>query len=99
MTIEYLPLFIAAGAITYATRYLGLAGIRQPPASLRVFLDYVPIAVFAALVAPDLATGGNDVAPRLLGAGVAALVVARFGTLWACIITGMTVYWLTRWLL
>lgn len=100
MSGDRIPLILAAAAVTYLTRIAGLTlGRREIPATARVFLSYVPIAAFAALLAPDLATGGSETAPRLLGAGIATLVVYRFGTLWACIAAGMTVYWLTRWAL
>jgi branched-subunit amino acid transport protein len=72
-------------------------GKRKPPPAIRQFLAYVPIAAFAALVVPDLAAGGDETAPRLVGAAIAALVVYRFGKLWACIAVGMAVYWLMRW--
>ena len=98
MSGERIPLILAAAAVTYLTRFAGLSlGRREIPEPVRVFLGYVPIAAFAALLAPDLATGGSETAPRLLGAGIAALVAYRFGALWACIAVGMAVYWLMRW--
>jgi branched-subunit amino acid transport protein len=94
---SYIPLIIAAAVLTYFTRYGGLAlGKRNPPAFVSDFLGYVPIAAFAALVLPDLASGGDERFPRLFAAGIAALVVYQFGKLWACIAVGMAVYWLTR---
>ena len=99
MSEQYLPLIAAAALLTYLTRFAGLAlGKRQPPRFASDFLAYVPIAAFAALVVPDLVSGSDERFPRLLAAGVASLVVYRFGKLWACIAVGMTVYWLTRWL-
>ena len=100
MNETYLPVIGAAAIITYLTRFTGLSpGKRHPPAFVRHFLSFVPVSAFAALLVPDLVRGGNDAAPRLLGAGIAAMVVLYFGKLWACIAVGMTVYWLSGWLL
>ena len=96
----YLPVILGAALLTYATRFAGLAlGKRQPPPLVQRFLGYVPIAAFAAIVAPDLAVGGDETAPRLAGAIIAAIAVYRFGKLWACIAAGMAAYWLLRWLI
>ena len=96
----YLPVILGAALLTYATRFAGLGlGKRQPPPFVRRFLGYVPIAAFAAIIAPDLAVGGDETAPRLAGAVIAAVAVYRFGKLWACIAAGMAAYWLVRWLL
>jgi branched-subunit amino acid transport protein len=97
MTENYLPVILAAGAITYATRFGGLSkGKWQPPIVVRDLLSYVPVAAFTALIVPDLAKGGSETAPRLLAAAVAAGVVLYFGKLWACIAVGMAVFWLAR---
>jgi branched-subunit amino acid transport protein len=96
----YLPVILGAAVLTYATRFAGLGlGKRQPPPIARRFLSYVPIAAFAAIIAPDIAVGGSETAPRLVGAAIAAVAVYRFGKLWACIAAGMAVYWLVRWLM
>lgn len=96
----YLPVIAGAALLTYATRFAGLAlGKRHPPAFAGRFLGYVPIAAFAAIIAPDLAVGGDEAVPRLAGAAVAAIAVYRFGKLWACIAAGMAAYWLLRWML
>jgi uncharacterized membrane protein len=56
-------------------------------------LGYVPVAAFAALIAPDLGLGTPEMLPRLFGAAVAAAVVLRFGHLWAGLGAGMAAYW------
>ena len=56
-------------------------------------LGYVPVAAFAALVAPNLGLGTPEMLPRLFGAAVAAAVVLRFGQLWAGLGAGMASYW------
>lgn len=100
MNDNVIPLIVVAAALTYATRYGGLAlGKRNPPRFASDFLGYIPIAAFAALVLPDLASGSDERLPRLVAAGVAAFVVIRFGKLWTCIAVGMAVYWATRWVI
>jgi branched-subunit amino acid transport protein len=100
MDAGVLPLIAGAAAITLGTRIAGLClGDWPVPEALRRFLGYVPIAAFAALVAPGLGGSADDLIPRLAAAGAAAFAVLRFGRLWACLAVGMTVFWLTRWLL
>lgn len=98
MESGYLPLIAAAAVLTYATRITGLSlGSRTvPPVALR-FLTYVPIAAFAALATPGIGGTDQDLIPRLAAAAIASLVVFRTRRLWTCLIVGMTVFWLTRW--
>lgn len=56
-------------------------------------LGYVPVAAFAALIAPGLGFGTPEMLPRLVGAAVAAVVVLRVGHLWAGLAAGMATYW------
>jgi branched-subunit amino acid transport protein len=93
--IAQLALVLAVGATTYATRLSGflLHGHVIPPA-LNRFLAYVPIAAFAALLAPGLGLTNGQLLPRLAGAAVAVLVVLRTRQLWAGLATGMALYWL-----
>jgi branched-subunit amino acid transport protein len=56
-------------------------------------MGYVPVAAFAALIAPDLGLGTPEMLPRLFGATVAAAVVLRVGHLWAGLGAGMAAYW------
>ena len=91
----YLWLILAAAVVTYGTRISGfLLGQRKLPAWLNRFLTYVPVAVFAALLTPDLNVGGAGMWPRLIGAAVATIVVLRFRQLWAGLIAGMAGFWL-----
>ena len=97
MDLGYLPLIGVAALITYGTRVAGLGlGDRQLPPAIGRFLSYVPIAAFAALAVPGF--GGNDeeLFPRLAAAGAATVVVMLTRRLWACLIVGMTVFWLTK---
>ncbi len=90
-------LIVAVAASTYVTRIAGfLAGDRTIPPFVRRFLDYVPISVFAALVAPDSGIGTPQMAPRLVGLIVAGIVVLQWRQLWAGLAAGMAAYWLAR---
>lgn len=93
-------LIVAAGIITYLTRITGfyLRADRFSP-RFHQFLDDVPIAAFAALAAPGILTSGDDPAPRVFAAVVAAVFVWKFRTLWICIASGLIVHWIARLLL
>jgi len=85
--------------VTYATRIAGLMLSDRPiPEPVERFLRFVPIAAFAALIAPGLSGTDPELLPRLLGAGVASAAVLKFGRLWLCITVGMAVFWLSRWI-
>jgi branched-subunit amino acid transport protein len=79
--------------VTYGPRLAGLSLSRLalPPFWAR-FLQFVPVAVFAALVAPALPSAG-ETPIRLLAAGVAALVLWRFRSLWLGLLVGMVLFW------
>ena len=85
------------GAGVYALRFAGLAlpDAAVPPAWERP-LGFVPPALLTALVVASLAgpaTGGMD---RWLAAAGAAVIVRLMGRMWACIPSGMIIYWLLR---
>ena len=98
---------VAIGVITYAIRlsFIYLFGrIDEVPTVVRRLLRYVPPAVLAALVLPDLITLCPSVAATLLDerliAGAAAGVVAwRTENVFATIATGMATLWLFRFVL
>lgn len=79
--------------VTYLPRLAGLslASLTLPPFWAR-FLRFVPVAVFAALVAPALPNAG-ETPIRLVAAGVAALVLWRFRSLWLGLLVGMVAFW------
>lgn len=84
-------------AVTFGSRYAGLAlPMELPPFWLR-FLHFVPIAVFAALVTPSLQGSLGEGEVRLAGAGVAALVAWRWRNLGLAIAAGMLTFWALRW--
>lgn len=88
---------LGMAVVTYAARLAGLllTGRAVPPFWLR-FLRFVPIAVFAALVAPALPGERGEWAARLAAAGLAALATWRTGRLWAGLLAGMAAFWLLR---
>lgn len=92
--MERMPVIVAVAIATYLTRIAGFRMSRStiPPAFNR-FLAYVPVASFAALAAPDIADGPGTLPARLIGAGLAALVVLRVGPLWAGLLAGMAGFW------
>jgi len=96
-------LVILAGGIgTFAFRYsfIALFGrLDDVPAAVERVLRFVPAAVLAALVAPDLllAEGSTDVSlasPRLLAGALAAAVAWRTEDIAATLGTGMVALWL-----
>jgi branched-subunit amino acid transport protein len=92
-----LGLIVAAALATYATRLAGFGLSRRTvPAGVNRFLTYVPVAVFAALIAPDLGLGSGQWAARLLGVAAASLAVWKTRQLWAGLAAGMVVFWLVR---
>ncbi len=85
--------------VTYGPRLIGLslAKVALPPFWTR-FLQFVPVAVFAALIVPALPSPG-ETPIRLVAAGVAALTLWRMQSLWFGLLVGMVVFWGLRTLL
>lgn len=83
-------------AVTFGSRYAGLALRAELPAFWVRFLHFVPIAVFAALVTPSLAGGRDEWEIRLIAAGLAAVAAWRTKQLWVAIAVGMLAFWLLR---
>lgn len=79
--------------VTYLPRLVGLslAGFCLPPFWTR-FLQFVPVAVFSALIVPALPSPG-ETPIRLAAATVAALALWRFGSLWLGLLVGIVVFW------
>lgn len=95
--IGTIGLILAAALVTYATRIAGFRlAQRQLPAVFGRLLTYIPVSIFAALIAPDLGLGTIEAPARLLGVAVAALAVWRTRQLWAGLAAGMLIFWLVR---
>ena len=100
-----LALVVAVAAVTYATRLAGFrvrvrraggdeAGDGALPLPFERFLAYVPIAAFAALVAPGIVEGSASLAARLAAVTVATVAILRYRRLWLSIAGGLAGYWL-----
>jgi uncharacterized membrane protein len=97
MKNEQILMILGAAVLTYATRISGfLLHGRTVPVQAERFLGYVPVAVFAALVAQAFTGGTADLTPRIAALGIASLAVLRFQRLWICLAVGMTAFWLLR---
>jgi branched-subunit amino acid transport protein len=94
---------IGMAIATYATRAVALLALRGELAPwLRRWLDYVPVAVFTALVLPPLLLTSSEPAALTIGpvlpAGVAgALVAWRSGNVLLTIGAGLAIFWVLRW--
>jgi branched chain amino acid efflux pump len=83
-------------AVTFGSRYAGLALRTELPALWVRFLHFVPISVFAALVTPSLEGGLGEGEIRVAGAVATALVAWRTKSLGLSIAAGMIAFWLLR---
>ena len=83
-------------AVTFGSRYAGLALRTEPPAFWVRFLHFVPIAVFAALVTPSLGGDLGEGEIRVVGAIVTCVVAWRTRSLGISIAAGMLAFWLLR---
>lgn len=83
-------------AVTFGSRYAGLARRTELPDFWVRFLHFVPIAVFAALVAPSLEGGRGEWGIRLAAATLAIIAAWRTRQLWVAIAAGMLAFWLLR---
>ncbi len=83
-------------AVTFGSRYAGLAlGANLPDFWVR-FLHFVPIAVFASLVTPYLEGDRDEWGIRVAAACAALLAAWRTRQLWVAIAVGMAAFWLLR---
>jgi branched chain amino acid efflux pump len=83
-------------AVTFGSRYAGVALRTDLPDFWVRFLHFVPIAVFASLVTPYLESDRNEWGIRIAAAAVAAGAAWRTRQLWVAIVVGMSVFWLLR---
>jgi branched chain amino acid efflux pump len=83
-------------AVTFGSRYAGLALRTELPGFWIRFLHFVPISVFAALITPSLQGGLGEGEIRVVGAVATALAAWRTKSLGISIAAGMVVFWLLR---
>lgn len=83
--------------VTYLPRLLGFAfsNVRLAPFWLR-FLQFVPVSVFAALIAPSLTGEAGEGDVRLLAALLASIIIWRSKSLALGLLTGMAFFWTLR---
>ncbi|HEU4322660.1 MAG TPA: AzlD domain-containing protein [Roseiflexaceae bacterium] len=98
-------MIVGMGLVTYATRVTALLALRGPVAPwLQRWLGFVPVAVFTALIVPELllqsGQAGRTVVlgPALVAGLVGVLVAWRGGNVLLTIAAGMATFWLLRWL-
>jgi branched-subunit amino acid transport protein len=60
-------------------------------------VGFVPVALLTALVVASLAGVPEGGWSRLVAAAGAAAVARWTGQMWACILSGMVIYWLVSW--
>ena len=83
-------------AVTFGSRYAGLASRFELPDFWVRCLHFVPIAVFAALVTPSLEGGLGEREIRVAAACVTGLAAWRTRNLGVAIVAGMLAYWALR---
>lgn len=99
-------IFLGMGLATYFTRYVMIAalgeeeslGKTEAPSLLRRWLRYVPPAVLAALIAPEVLApqGRLEIGLPFWAALVGGVVAWRTRSgLWT-VLAGMVAYWLLR---
>lgn len=95
MTAASFLTILAMGAVTYATRVSGWLVFRRIPPGprLRAWLEHLPGALFAALVAPMVLEAG----PAGWAGAVAAFAAMRMsGQFPVAIVAGMVVFLVAR---
>ena len=104
-TAELWLTIVAAGAVTFALRwsFIALSGVITLPAPVQRALQYVPAAVLAAIIAPEVLVHGGQIhlAPdnwRLLAAAIAAVAAWRTHSILYTIGAGMATLWLLSYL-
>ncbi len=88
-------LILAMGAGVYSLRLVGLAlpDVTVPPFWEQA-LRFVPVALLTSLVVLSLTSQPADAPIRVIAACGAAIVARLTGQMWACILSGMVLYWL-----
>jgi branched-subunit amino acid transport protein len=103
--MNWLPLWVTCGLITFAIRYsfIALEGYYQPPGWFIRWLPFVPIAALTALTVPELLLvagklqAGTD-NPRLWAGLAAIAIAARWKNTLLTIAGGFAAFGLLRWL-
>ncbi|MGE5549389.1 MAG: AzlD domain-containing protein [Bacteroidota bacterium] len=98
-------LFLLAGLVTFLTRlsFIALLGRVETPPLLARALRFVPPAVLAAIIFPELIIHGGRLDPtlgnmRLIAGSLAAVVAWRTRNVLLTIAVGMAALWALQWL-
>jgi branched-subunit amino acid transport protein len=83
-------------AVTFGSRFAGVALRVEPPDFWVRFLHFVPIAVFAALVTSSLEGDFGEGEIRLAAAAVTGIVAWRTANLGIALGVGLLAFWLLR---
>jgi branched-subunit amino acid transport protein len=79
--------------VTFGSRLAGvLLTAPLPPFWLR-FVRFVPIAVFAALIAPNLEGTRGEGLERFIAAALSGVLAWRTKQLWIALFAGMLAFW------
>ncbi len=94
-------IIVGGMVVTYGTRlsFIVLVPPERMPNLLRRGLRYVPSAILAALILPELVRPGGTLDlslhnGRLVAGAIAALAAWRFRNTWITIVAGMLALWL-----
>lgn len=97
---DYFLLLLGMGIVTYLPRLVPLFFLsqRQLPKGLIEWLELIPVAILAALLAPTLAVDGenhlNLMRPEFWVAIPTFLFALRTKSLGGTVLVGMILYWL-----
>jgi len=98
---SYIWLILGMSLVTYLPRWLPLAVLagRRLPGWLVEWLDLIPVAILASLLAPlmaiSAATGKPDpLRPEFLTGIITVIFALKVKSLSGTVIVGMLVYWL-----
>lgn len=102
--MEWLPVLIIGGLLTFATRlsFIALLGRFEAPEVVTRALRYVPPAVLSAIIFPEVLLRDGVfvtpwVNPRLYAGIVAGLIAWRTRNVLLTIGVGMAVFWVLGW--
>jgi len=99
--MELALLILGMALVTYATRYsmIVILGRWEVPRTVTLALTYVPMAAFAAIIAPEVLLHQGEIAlvnARFVAAVAAVLVAAFTRHILLTIAVGMGTLWLAQ---
>jgi branched-subunit amino acid transport protein len=79
--------------VTFGSRLAGMMLTKELPPFWARFVRFVPVAVFTALIVPNLAGERGEWLPRVLGAVLCGVLAWRTKQLWVGLFVGMVAFW------